>query len=293
MQADVRQVVTVQVKLGAWDNDAQCQSCGGLELQEFVEVYRDPPTLDTPPQYIVTMVQGQGVREMAHGGRRSARACECKQKQKAGEVAIRRAKATELVDDLTWETWNKNPAHPGRRTEIVAQSRTPPGTIMWTTLARWQPGDPPLYLYGEHGMGKTHALAAICRQLIYEHGVAALHRSLKHLLSQEQAGFNRGRETVSVLERAAEAPVLLLDDLGAERMTPWVAEVLYGLIDKRILGRRPTCIASNHEPDVLRQRLSTSMGTSKAEAEHIRENGVRIFTRLMERVQVFEFRRKI
>lgn len=283
--------MTAQIKLAAWDDDARCQSCGGLGYQEFAVVYRGEPAPETAPRHLLTVVGGLGTHERAPGYP-SAKACECKQRKKAGEAATRRASATKLAADMTWKNWNQNPEHPTRQTEIIARSRTPPRAIVWTSLARWQPSDPPVYIYGEHRLGKTHALAALCRRLIYDDGIAALHRSVKHLLSQEQASYNSASREVSPFERAAEAPVLLLDDLGAERMTPWVAETLFGLIDKRVLGKRPTIYASNHDPETLKRHLTAAMGTSKAEADHIRENGLRIHARVMERANVFEFKAK-
>ena len=55
-------------------------------------------------------------------------------------------------------------------------------------------------------------------------------------------------------------PFLILDDLGAEKFTEWVAEAVYDLIDHRYAWMKPTIITSNLDP----VRLSELFGARLA-----------------------------
>jgi DNA replication protein DnaC len=48
-----------------------------------------------------------------------------------------------------------------------------------------------------------------------------------------------------------ECPLVILDDLGRERITDWVAERLYVLVESRYGRRLPTCASSNSTLDQL------------------------------------------
>lgn len=75
-----------------------------------------------------------------------------------------------------------------------------------------------------------------------------------------------------VYNRACRVPVLALDDLGAERPTPWALESLAGLVQARYDQRKPTIITSNYRSDELAGRLGHEDETE----------GRRIVTRLVE-----------
>jgi DNA replication protein DnaC len=68
-------------------------------------------------------------------------------------------------------------------------------------------------------------------------------------------------------------PVLILDDLGAEKASEWVAETLYILIDDRYGNMKPTVFTSNYSPSELAERL-----------------GDRIVSRIMEMCRIIEIK---
>jgi len=49
----------------------------------------------------------------------------------------------------------------------------------------------------------------------------------------------------SAAELGSGQPVLLLDDIGAERVTPWVTEQLVSLIDRRLQADVVTVVTTN------------------------------------------------
>lgn len=114
-----------------------------------------------------------------------------------------------------------------------------------------------LVLDGAVGAGKTGLAWLIVRDLITgEPSVGALFLNFRDLLWEIRASFDSGDAEGSLLARRAQSvSVLALDDLGAERPTPWACEQLATLIDKRYENRLPTVVTSNYSPAELAKRL--------------------------------------
>jgi DNA replication protein DnaC len=52
---------------------------------------------------------------------------------------------------------------------------------------------------------------------------------------------------MDVLRPVMETPLLVLDDLGAERLTDWVEETMNVIVNARYNAKRPTLFTSNYE----------------------------------------------
>jgi DNA replication protein DnaC len=63
----------------------------------------------------------------------------------------------------------------------------------------------------------------------------------------------------SRFEEVRRAPVLILDDLGTQNMTPWVREKLYQLINYRYNAELPTVITTPELKDDMDARLLSRM----------------------------------
>ena len=100
-----------------------------------------------------------------------------------------------------------------------------------------------LALLGPTGTGKSHLAAAAATSLA-AHGMAVTYASTPMLFSFVRAGL-RDYSADARLMALADAPVLVLDDLGAEATNDLTAEWLYKLINSRLLHERPTIISSN------------------------------------------------
>jgi DNA replication protein DnaC len=70
-------------------------------------------------------------------------------------------------------------------------------------------------------------------------------RTTPFLLAQFRACYAKKTSEVDIINALADAELLVLDDVGAERSTDTAREWLFTIIDERYLLRRPIVITSN------------------------------------------------
>lgn len=123
-------------------------------------------------------------------------------------------------------------------------------------------------LCGDPGCGKTHlAVAALTKHV--KAGMYGLFLSAPMLIAKlkEEMATDRNSRMDSesdwdgrgVIGQALDADILLLDDLGAERLTDYSRDQIYTLLDARYSNMQPTIITSNLKADVLRQHVGERM----------------------------------
>lgn len=95
-----------------------------------------------------------------------------------------------------------------------------------------------MVLYGPPGGGKTFAAACIANALL-DKGVPVMVTSFPKILA---ASFDERAEIINQLGRYS---LLVLDDLGVERDSPYALEQVYTVIDERIKAGRPMIVTTN------------------------------------------------
>lgn len=112
-----------------------------------------------------------------------------------------------------------------------------------------------IMMIGPYGCGKTHLAAAILHQSA-EDGVPGIFVVVPELLAKIRSSYNaHDGKADEIIEAAKEAPLLVLDDLGAEKASPWVQEQLYMLINHRYEHMLPTVITTNNDGQELEAEL--------------------------------------
>jgi DNA replication protein DnaC len=101
-----------------------------------------------------------------------------------------------------------------------------------------------LWMTGPIGTGKTTLGMLVCREAVLAGHTVAIY-SLPDLLNRLRATFDSGDSHVGLLDRLAIVDLLHLDDLGAEKSSPWVLEELYSIINARYEQQRSVIVSSN------------------------------------------------
>lgn len=112
-----------------------------------------------------------------------------------------------------------------------------------------------LMLIGPYGCGKTHLAAAILHRCA-EDGTPGMFVVAPDLLAQIRSSYRTGDGRADeIVDAAKNTPLLVLDDLGAEKASPWVQEQLYMLINHRYEHMLPTVITTNNDGAELEAEL--------------------------------------
>ncbi|KCZ71295.1 DNA replication protein [Candidatus Methanoperedens nitroreducens] len=114
--------------------------------------------------------------------------------------------------------------------------------------------------YGRAGSGKTHLAVAIARYIIEEKQILVRFVRIVDLLLDIRSTFNeneswRAESESELLRKYALTPLLILDDIGSEKTTDWVRQVLYQIIDERWIEQKPVIVTSNLTLEELEERL--------------------------------------
>jgi len=117
-----------------------------------------------------------------------------------------------------------------------------------------------LVFMGGYGAGKTHLAAAIANYRA-RLGDPPLFVMVPDLLDHLRATFSPN-SNVAFDRRFDEirmAPLLVLDDLGTQSMTPWVKEKLYQLFNYRYNGELPTVITTSDSLEEMDPRIRSRL----------------------------------
>lgn len=117
-----------------------------------------------------------------------------------------------------------------------------------------------LLLFGTVGNGKTFAAACIANALI-DKGVPCMMTRFADIAQ----GIFDGKFTCHDFNKY---PLLVLDDLAAERKTEYMQEIVFSVIDSRYRAKLPTIVTSNLTADAIKNPADTAYQ--------------RIFSRLLE-----------
>ena len=111
-----------------------------------------------------------------------------------------------------------------------------------------------IYLWGEPGTGKTHAMYALANELVYENQHTVYFTSILDILNGIKKNFTDIEEQENIKERAKDAQFLFLDDIGAEQLkddSDWYKSIIYEIIDYRYRQNKTTIFSSNYSKTEL------------------------------------------
>jgi DNA replication protein DnaC len=139
---------------------------------------------------------------------------------------------------------------------------SPPLARVSAFAEEWN-GEQGILLSGGVGTGKTTLLTALVRTLqerLIKQKRAVRLVTVPDFLRELRAGFEPQRQALGesysrMMDQYRMCGVLVFDDLGAEKLTEWVGEQVYMLVDHRYRQRLPIFASSNFGKEELAQRL--------------------------------------
>lgn len=97
-----------------------------------------------------------------------------------------------------------------------------------------------LLFLGPPGTGKTFLACAIANALL-EKGYTAKVTTFAHVAAELQSTF----EKTDIFEELESVDLLVLDDLGAERNTSYMDEIVFQVVDERCTAKKPLIVTTN------------------------------------------------
>lgn len=130
-----------------------------------------------------------------------------------------------------------------------------------------------LYLHGNFGCGKSYLIAALFNELAKKDIKSTIIYFPEFLASLKNSFYNPEDDYQERFNFIKESPLLLLDDIGAERITDWTRDEVLGVIlQYRMEEGLPTFFTSNLSISELEEHLSiTGKADDKVKARRIIE----------------------
>lgn len=187
--------------------------------------------------------------------------CDCKKAQMAKEEAereqkerterIERMRGASMMDEALKMACFENAKETPDNRENLATCKAYAGQFN-NMLAKNQG----LLLMGDVGTGKTYMAACIANELILS-GTPCIMTSFVRLITLTKPYEDDSDD--GAIETLLRVPLLVIDDLGAQRDTAYATERVYDFINRRVLSGKPMVITTNiTDPKQLTNAIEVS-----------------------------------
>ncbi len=224
---------------------------------------------------------GSGWRQANRDGISAVERCECVSTARAGRL-LEVANIPPLFRQATFDNFTTQPENPV--THRILQTAM---TIAASYAREYPYGTKKqgLMFIGDPGTGKTHLAVAVMKRLIAR-GFECVFFDYQNLLERIRSSYDQasGAAQREAYQTALDCEVLVLDDLGAHRVTDWVEDTVTSLITYRYNQNKPLITTTNlRDSEAGDASMSTGVAGELANRYYLTERvGSRARSRLFE-----------
>jgi DNA replication protein DnaC len=133
-----------------------------------------------------------------------------------------------------------------------------------------------LYIWSEQkGSGKTMTVCALANELLSQ-GKQVRFATSARILQEIRNTYQQNAEysESKMMGDLKTCELLIIDDFGVEKVTDWVQEKMYEIINERYLASRPTIFTANTSIDKLpyNERVTNRVGAMSIELHYPEES---------------------
>ena len=123
-----------------------------------------------------------------------------------------------------------------------------------------------LIITGKSGVGKTHLATAILNQLTEKDMLVLMGRLILLLDVIKDTFKDFSSKEKDIIELYSKVDMLIIDDLGTERISSWALEKLYTIIENRNENKLPIIVTTRFNKESLLDRFYQSEDEELSEA---------------------------